>query len=220
MRKWGTCFFELYAQITLEDLVGPEYAVLVNRDRPDLQTQDHKTMGIEVTRAMEENKEVAKSLLKEMSGIVPREVEGFRQADLDRMMDFGYSYGLIEGKIIGDKEINYWSMALPLRRIIESKVSKCLNGLYGDFEKMGLYVFSKDPITLLQAQHTCSHIMSLQKYHDGGYDMLYLSEISNLYVCNLTEGLSVSSRIEGIPITQQMRKEFYLEATRRNLKAE
>ncbi len=220
MRKWGTCFFELYAQITLERIVSPEYSLLVNMDKPDLQSPDHKSIGIEVTRAMKESKDVAKSLLKEMSGIVPREDEGLNHEDLDRMLSTGYAYGLTEGKIIGTKEFDYWSMALPLRRVVDSKVAKCINGFYGDFDRLGLYVFSKDPISYTQAQHTCSHIMSLQKLHDRKYCRLYLSEICNLFVCNLEDGLAASSRIVDYPISQQMRREFYLEATRRNLQGQ
>jgi len=220
MRKWGTCFFELYAQVTLERLVSPEYSLLVNKDKPDLQTPDHKTMGIEVTRAMKESKDVAKLLLKEMSGIIPREAQGFKQEDLDRMLNTGYAYGLTEGTVIGTKEYDYWSMALPLRRVVDSKVAKCICGVYGNFDRLGLYVFSKDPITYTQAQHTCSHIISLQKYHDNGYQRLYLSEISNLYVCNLEDGLSASSRIMHYSISMEQRREFYLEATRRNLESE
>ena len=51
MRKFDTCFFERYAQITLETVLGDEYTDLVNEDRPDLQKPD-KSLGIEVTRAM------------------------------------------------------------------------------------------------------------------------------------------------------------------------
>ena len=63
MKKFDTCFFERYAQITLETVLGEEYADLVNRDRPDLQRLD-KSLGIEVTRAMEPRKEVALDMLK------------------------------------------------------------------------------------------------------------------------------------------------------------
>lgn len=55
-RPFGTCFFEQYAQITLATLLGTEFASLVNRDRPDLQSPDGVSVGIEVTRAMEEGK--------------------------------------------------------------------------------------------------------------------------------------------------------------------
>lgn len=55
-REFGTCFFEQYAQISLSALLGREFDSLVNRDRPDLQTPDGMTVGIEVTRAMEESK--------------------------------------------------------------------------------------------------------------------------------------------------------------------
>jgi hypothetical protein len=66
MRKFDTCFFERYAQITLETVLGERYASLVNVDRPDLQMPDG-TLGIEVTRAMEPRKEEALTMLKEMA---------------------------------------------------------------------------------------------------------------------------------------------------------
>ena len=72
-RKFDTCFFERYAQITLETVLGKAYAGLVNEDRPDLQMPD-KSLGIEVTRAMEPRKEEAMNMLKEMAGLdVPHE---------------------------------------------------------------------------------------------------------------------------------------------------
>ena len=67
-RKFDTCFFERYAQISLEEILGKEYAGLVNEDRPDLQMPD-RSLGIEVTRAMEPSKNVAASLLKSMAGM-------------------------------------------------------------------------------------------------------------------------------------------------------
>ena len=66
-RKFDTCFFERYAQITLETCLGSDYAALVNEDRPDLQMPDG-SLGIEVTRAMEPKKDAAMSMLKEMAG--------------------------------------------------------------------------------------------------------------------------------------------------------
>ena len=52
-RPFGTCFFEQYAQISLSALLGSEFEGLVNLDRPDLQSPDGKSVGIEVTRAEE-----------------------------------------------------------------------------------------------------------------------------------------------------------------------
>ena len=57
-RRFDTCFFERYAQLTLERLLGDDYSDLINEDRPDLQKTD-KSLGIEVTRAMEESKDTA-----------------------------------------------------------------------------------------------------------------------------------------------------------------
>lgn len=209
MRKYGTCFFERYAQISLETLLGDDYAGLVNEDRPDLQSPDGEGLGIEVTRAMEQSKEAARSLLKEMAGISPMSED---KDDLRRIIDTGYSFGLQNGKYIGAREVEYWSLALPMKRILESKISKVSCGLYGDYRKMGLYVFCKDNLDEAGVFKTCKYALSLQKYADRGYDQLYLCEVSSLHVCNLADGISDSARIVTIPISPLQRKEFYLKA--------
>lgn len=215
LRKYGTCFFEQYAQISLSALLGSEFDELVNRDRPDLQTEDDHSVGIEVTRAMESSSEAAEQLLKEVAGITTYPED----EDLESILENGYAYGLRGGRYIGLKEMDYWSMALPLKRIIESKVSKVGNGFYGHFDRMGLYVFCKDPVKDTEAFKTLHYTMGLQKYQDIRYNHLYLSEVNNLYVCNLDDGLKESSRLVKCPITQEQRKAFYLEAVRRQIKA-
>ena len=209
-RKYGTCFFEQYAQITLSALLGHDFDDLVNRDRPDLQSPDGLRMGIEVTRAMEESKAAAGVLLKEVAGLT----EPVEEEDLETILENGYSYGL-QADRVGRKELRYWSMALPLRRIIASKVDKCGGGMYGRFDRMGLYVFCKDPVTDLEVIKTLHYTMNLQKYLEICYNRLYLAEVGNLYVCNLDDGLSESARLIKLPISQEQRRAFYLEALRR-----
>jgi hypothetical protein len=211
IRKFGTCFFEQYAQISLSALLGSEFDCLVNRDRPDLQSTDGHSLGIEVTRAMEESKTAHLELLKDVAGITP----AGHDEEIDQILEYGYSYGLREGKYIGVKELSYWSMALPLRRIIASKVNKCGGGLYGRFDRMGLFVFCKDSVTDMEVIKTLHYTMNLQKYLEICYNRLYLAEAGNLYVCNLDDGLSESARLIKLPITQQQRRDFYLEAVRR-----
>ena len=84
--RFNTNFFETYAKLSLETLLGEDYSGLVNIDRPDLQMED-RSLGIEVTRAMEENKTAALSMLKEMAGIDQDIVES----------GFTYGYGLFTG---------------------------------------------------------------------------------------------------------------------------
>ncbi len=208
-RKYDTCFFERYAQISLETLLGSEFAGLLNEDRPDLQSPDGITMGIEVTRAMEESRDAARSLLKELAGIKPTEDE---KEDVYQIIDSGYGYGLQDGKYIGARELDYWSMALPMKRILQSKISKVTDGFYGHFKKMGLYVFCKDSLNPRGVFETCKYAMGLQSCAEQCYDRLYLSEISCLHVCNLSEGISDSSRIISVDIPQELRKEFYLKS--------
>ena len=209
-RKYGTCFFEQYAQIVLSALLGSEFDCLVNRDRPDLQSADGHSIGIEVTRAMEESKKAEQELLKDVAGITPSS----RDEETDRILEYGYAYGLRRGKYIGVKELEYWGLALPLSRILESKVSKVGNGFYGHFDKMGLYVFCRDNLREAEATHAMNYVISLQKYQDNRYNRLYLADVDDLFVCNLDDGLKPGSRLLRYPISQEQRKDFYLEAVR------
>ena len=211
MTKFDTCFFESYAQISLSALLGSEFDCLVNRDRPDLQSSDNHSIGIEVTRAMEESRKAEEDLLKDIAGITP----AARDKEAEQILEYGYGYGLKAGKYIGVKELSYWSMALPMRRILASKVSKVGNGFYGHFDKMGLYVFSRDNLGEPEAMNAMRYTLSLQKDQDIRYNRLYLADVDDLFVCNLDDGLKESSRVMRYHITQDQRKDFYLEAVRR-----
>lgn len=202
-RTFGTCFFEQYAQISLSALLGREFDCLVNMDRPDLQSPDGKSVGIEVTRAMEESKQAELALLKDVAGLTKGE----------KLYD--YTYGLTEGKYIGLKEFSYWSMALPMRRILESKVSKLGNGFYGHFVKMGLFVFSRENLGSIEAVKAMNYTISLQKFQEFRYNRLYIADVDDLFVCNLDDGLQDDSRLIRYRITQEQRQIFYQEAVQR-----
>ena len=181
--KFDTCFFERYAMISLKTLLGEKYS-LVNEDRPDLQAPDH-SIGIEVTRAMEENKAVADSLLLEMAGVIEPdddtdENEEEKQDDFRNIIRSGYAYGLR-----GGVEYNYWALAQPLKRIIASKVGKVNSGFYGEFRNFGLYVFCKDHLSEDEVGLTLSYTADLQKGLERSYSTLYLSLIDRLYVCDM-----------------------------------
>ncbi|MBQ1637402.1 MAG: hypothetical protein II048_04680 [Bacteroidales bacterium] len=207
-RTFGTCFFEQYAQVSLSALLGSGFDALVNRDRPDLQSPDGKSIGIEVTRAMEENKAAEQALLKDLAGIST----GNHTDDYDRILENGYGFGLEGGKFIGKKEFFYWSMALPLRRILESKVAKVGNGFYGRFDEMGLFVFSRENLGMTDAVKAMNYTLSLQKHQDIRYNRLYLADVDDLFVCNLDDGLKDDSRLVRYRVSQQQRQDFYREA--------
>lgn len=211
--KFDTCFFEQYAQISLSALLGREFNCLVNRDRPDLQSSDDRSIGIEVTRAMEESRRAEEELLKDISGVTP----AARDEETRQILESGYSYGLKAGKYIGVKELSYWSMALPMRRILAIKVSKAGGGFYGRFDKMGLFVFSRDNLGEPDALHAMRYTMSLQKNNDIRYNRLYLADVDDLFVCNLDDGLRESFRLMRYSISQDQRKTFYMEAVRRQM---
>ena len=207
-RKFDTCFFERYARISLSALLGREFDGLVNLDRPDLQTPDGCSIGIEVTRAMEERKEAEQALLQDLAGLTEGECDG----DAGSIVEYGYSFGLRCGKYIGAHEVPYWKMALPMRRIIESKVAKVGGGFYGHFDKMGLFVFSKENLSEADALKAMNYTLGLQRYQDNRYDRLYLADVDDLFVCNLDDGISPGSRLIRYPITREQRRGFYMEA--------
>ena len=210
-REFGTCFFEQYAQISLSALLGSEFDCLVNMDRPDLQSPDGKSIGIEVTRAMEESKSAEQALLRDVAGIT----KGESRHDIDQILDYGYGFGLQGGKYIGMKEFSYWSMALPMRRILSSKVSKAGNGFYGRFEKMGLFVFSRENLGADGAVKAMNYTIALQKFQDIRYSRLYIEDVDDLFVCNLEDGLKEDSRLVRYAITQEQRQAFFEEAVQR-----
>ncbi|MBR5198780.1 MAG: hypothetical protein IKW20_03000 [Bacteroidales bacterium] len=207
-RKFDTCFFERYAQITLETFLGPRYANLVNEDRPDLQMPDH-SLGIEVTRAMEPHKNVAEELLQEMAGFPIEDKD-----EIDQILHSGYGYGLQDGKYIGHLEYDYWRLALPLRRIIESKVGKVGSGFYGDFQEYGLYIFCKDDLSEEDVILTMEYTSDLQRHLDIKYSKLYLSLIDKLYICDLdsVDRTSHKTTCTSYAISRKMCKHFFLKA--------
>ena len=205
MSRFDTCFFERYARVSLEKLLDEGFAALLNKDRPDLQSADGRSIGIEVTRAMPETKEAADTMLKEMAGIRPVKSAGVESGDIDSMLASGYGYGLDDGQYVGFREYDYWSLALPMRRIIENKVSKAGNGFYGEFESLALYVFSKDALSDSEVADIMDFTMNLQSENKIRYDFLYLSEINNLNVCDLRSAQMVCH-----PISRVQRRDFFL----------
>lgn len=212
MKKFNTCFFERYAQITLETVLGKEYADLINMDRPDLQMPD-RSLGIEVTRAMESSKDAARELILEMAGLnIP---EGDKE-EVGEIIRSGYGYGLQDGRYIGHIEYEYWSLAQPLKRIIESKISKVGSGFYGDFKEYGLYIFCKDRLSEDEVIMTMEYASELQRHLDVRYSKMYLSLIDRLYVCDLSEvdRTEHTTTCTVYDITEGMCKDFFLKSLR------
>ena len=211
IREFGTCFFEKYAQIMLATELGPAFEQLVNRDRPDLQSPSGRAMGIEVTRAMEESKAAGLALMQDIAGLT----RGLPADERDTILESGYSFGFRTGKYVGVRELPYWRMALPMRRILESKVSKAASGFYGRWESLGLFVFSKDNLSEGDAVKAMNYTIGLQKYQEFRYNRLYIADIDDLFVCNLDDGLATSSRLARYRLTQEQRRTFFLEAVRK-----
>ena len=179
MKKFNTCFFERYAMLTLERVLGARYSGLINVDRPDLQMPD-KSLGIEVTRAMEENKASALSMLKEMAGI--------NQDVIDTGCTYGF--GLEDGLAVGSLEYEYWTLAQPLKRIVASKIEKVGSGFYGNFKDYGLFVFCKYDLSEEEVLMTASYARELQRHIDIKYSHLYLAQADKFYVCILDDRAS------------------------------
>lgn len=206
--KFDTCFFERYAMVSLATLLGEHYAHLVNRDRPDLQDEE-QGIGIEVTRAIRENKNVANALVNEMAG---KDIKEVNAEDLRHINQSGYAYGLGDGTLIGRNEYEFWSLALPLKRILEIKMDKVNNGFYGDFDEFGLFVFTKEDLDLEQIKQTMAFMMEKQAYQNRLYSRLFLSQIQTLFDCDLETG-----QCKKYKVSRDQRRQFYDEAIKTGL---
>ena len=206
--KFDTCFFERYAMVSLATLLGEHYAHLVNRDRPDLQDED-LSLGIEVTRAIRENKNVANALVNEMAGEDVKEVNA---EDLRHINQSGYAYGLGDGTLIGRNEYEFWSLALPLKRILEIKMDKVNNGFYGDFNEFDLFVFTKEDLDLDQIKQTIAFMMEKQAFQNRLYSRLFISQIQTLFDCDLETG-----QYKKYKVSRDQRRQFYDEAIKTGL---
>ena len=198
--KFDTCFFERYAMVSLATLLGEHYANLVNRDRPDLQ-DEAQSLGIEVTRAIRENKNVANALVNEMAGEDVKEVNA---EDLRHINQSGYAYGLGDGTLIGRNEYEFWSLALPLKRILEIKMDKVNNGFYGDFNEFGLFVFTKEDLDLDQIKQTIAFMQEKQAFQNRFYSRVFISQIQTLFDCDLETG-----HYRKIRVSKEQRRSFY-----------
>ena len=198
--KFDTCFFERYAMVSLATLLGEHYAHLVNRDRPDLQDET-QSIGIEVTRAIRENKNVANALVNEMAGEDVKEVNA---EDLRHINQSGYAYGLGDGTLIGRNEYEFWSLALPLKRILEIKMDKVNNGFYGDFNEFGLFVFTKEDLDLDQIKQTIAFMQEKQAFQNRFYSRVFISQIQTLFDCDLETG-----HYRKIKVSKEQRRSFY-----------
>lgn len=199
--KFDTCFFERYAKITLETILGDKYSALENRDRPDLQTDD-ALIGIEVTRALKESKIEAIKLLNEMAVAEVKDV-----STLTEKRSIGYVYGLVDVDSVGSEEYRYWFEASPMKRIIENKVNKVISGFYGDFKEFGLYIFTKDDMTPEDLLAAMKLTMELQAGSVQQFQTLYISEIQNLYVCDIA-----TLSYKQYPISNELCKQFFIKS--------
>lgn len=201
--KFDTTFFERYAMIALQTMLGDKYAHLVNSDRPDLQDIEH-SLGIEVTRSIKENRTEAELLVNELAGT---EIFCINESDLHDIKFYGYAFGLNDGQFMGELEKRYWSLALPLKRIIKSKVHKVADGFYGNFNQFELFVFTKDNLTRHEVQLTVYYMTELQDANALRYAKLHIAQTDKLYVCDLK-----TQTVEEFLISKEQCHMFYKKA--------
>ncbi|MCQ2302384.1 MAG: hypothetical protein MJZ94_07170 [Bacteroidales bacterium] len=198
--KFDTCFFERYAMFSLVKLFGSRYLGLTCSDRPDLQ-DDENGIGIEVTRAISENKVDAHALINDMAG---KPVMKIDPDDLKRIQESGYSFGLDSTYSMGNREYDYWALALPMKRILLSKIQKVSNGFYGNYNEFGLYVFTNYDLVAEEVNEIIGFVTEAQRDLEKHYDRLFITQIDTLFDCDLKKG-----HFDCFPIDSELRKQFY-----------
>ena len=144
---------------------------------------------------------MAKALVNEMAGEDVKEVNA---EDLCHINQSGYAYGLGDGSIIGRNEYEFWSLALPLKRILEIKMDKVNNGFYGDFNEFCLFVFTKEDLDLDQIKQTIAFMQEKQAFQNRFYSRVFISQIQTLFDCDLETG-----HYRKIKVSKEQRRSFY-----------
>ena len=132
--------------------------------------------------------------------------------DLRHINQSGYAYGLGDGTLVGRNEYEFWSLALPLKRILEIKMDKVNNGFYGDFDEFGLFVFTKEDLDLDQIKQTIAFMREKQAYQNRLYSRLFISQIQAMFDCDLETG-----QYKKYKVSREQRRQFYDEAIKSGL---
>ena len=138
-----------------------------------------------------------------------------QRADMQKIVESGYAYGLPGLSYTGTLEQEYWDLAQPLKRILTSKIEKVAKGFYGNFNKFGLFVFCRDLLDISQVEAAVTFTLLLQDNLDIRFNTLYLSQTDTLYVCRLTDNLvyeGIETRIDTYNIPDNLRREFFFKA--------
>lgn len=213
---FNTCFFERYARAVIEKFGGEQYYGLINSDRPDLQMPDG-SLGIEVTRAMEESKKEASVMLHELTTLCDEDIinpviSALPPYDRAKIADSGYTYSVVDPDYVGSKEYNYWSLAQPLREVITSKIQKVDSGFYGHFDHYGLFVFCRYTLSDKDAKLIQQHIRNTQFCHQTVYETVWIASNGRLHIYHNTGNTSNT-----FEITKEDASEFFLDAMNWNL---
>lgn len=213
---FDTCFFERYARAVIEKFGGEQYYGLVTSDRPDLQMPDG-SLGIEVTRAMEESKQEASGMLHELThlcdgDIINPVIASLSPYDRDKIAESGYTYSVVDADYVGAKEYDYWALAQPLRTIITNKVQKVDSGFYGNFSQFGLFIFCRYTLSDEDAKLIQQHIRDTQFCHDTVYETVWIASAGKLHVYH-----DKSNSSDIFEITEEDASEFFLDAMNWNL---
>lgn len=173
MSQFDTCFFERYAKISLETLLDEGFSSLVNKDRPDLQSPDGVSLGIEVTRAMPESKETARSMLKEIIDIgetvkISYVDQQHRSIDPDKTV-FETIAGNSEWVRLGNKDINAraWVSRFNFSGSDQEKLCGVLSG--GERNRLHLALTLKDEgnVLLLDEPTNDVDVNTIRALEDG-----------------------------------------------------
>ena len=138
-----------------------------------------------------------------------------QRADMQKIVESGYAYGLPGLSYTGTLEQEYWDLAQPLKRILTSKIEKVAKGFYGNFNRFGLFVFCRDLLDISQVEAAVTFTLLLQDNLDIRFNTLYLSQTDTLYVCRLTDNLiyeGIETRIDTYNIPDNLRREFFFKA--------
>jgi len=166
VKPFDTRYFERYARLSLVWAGGAEFSALRCADLPDLQAPD-RTLGVEVTRAMLQSRQEARTFSDEIAG----RLSGYDLRWLERLRRGAGPHC--------DSTDPYAEVLAAIRK----KVDRLESGDYDGFDRYGLYVFSAGDLSRAEALRAAAALGRMQRGLPRRYGALYLNQVQRMYFC-------------------------------------
>lgn len=173
-------YYEQYAKLTLSSCYDQELASLVNKDKPDLQS-DELSIGIEVSRSVSSESCHQQFIINKYfgKGYTPEYI--IEQAKKEKK--YGDIFKDIDGLCVAEMNFNTNDIITRTMFSIHEKTIK-LNSDYKLFNSNWLYLFLGTSMVTDQDIKTIVDYLKNSDYKEKSFDKIFINTIDRIFVIN------------------------------------